>query len=46
MHFLLISDKGASMEKTFNYTGVCIPGKHYMSDTTKRINALLKLIEN
>ncbi|MDO5154380.1 MAG: AAA-like domain-containing protein [Eubacteriales bacterium] len=31
--------------KEFNVTGTCIPNKHYMVDTTDKINAIITLIE-
>lgn len=31
--------------KSFNTTGLCIPSKHYMVDTTNKINEIIKLIE-
>ncbi|WP_411682463.1 AAA family ATPase [Clostridium thailandense] len=34
------------MEKKFNVTGTCIPRKHYMVDTTEKINKIIKLIDN
>ena len=33
------------MIKNFNVTGTCIPGKHYMVDTSAKINSALKAIE-
>jgi hypothetical protein len=33
------------MMKRFNITGVCVPGKHYMADTSNKITAVLKMIE-
>ena len=32
--------------KEFNTTGLCVPNKHYMVDMTKKINEIVKLIEN
>ena len=32
--------------KKFNTTGLCIPNKHYMVDTTNKINKIVKLIED
>lgn len=32
--------------KKFNTTGLCIPDKHYMVDTTDKINEIVKLIED
>ncbi len=31
--------------KEFNYTGTCVPEKHYMVDTTNKINEMINLIE-
>ena len=33
------------MKKEFNDTGTCILGKHYMVDTTAKLDATLELIE-
>jgi hypothetical protein len=33
------------MEQEFNDTGNCIPSKHYMVDTSKKIQQILPLIE-
>ena len=33
------------MQKKFNITGVCIPGKHYMVDTSAKIAAIKTMIE-
>ena len=38
------AQKGECM-KSFNTTGLCIPSKHYMVDTTNNINEIVKLIE-
>jgi len=32
--------------KRFNYTGTCIPEKHYMVDTTKKIDQIINLIDD
>ena len=32
--------------KKFNTTGLCIPNKHYMVDTTNKIDKIIKLIED
>ena len=32
-------------KKRFNTTGTCIPEKHYMADTTDKINQIIRLIE-
>jgi len=32
--------------KKFNITGLCIPEKHWMADTSKKIDKILELIEN
>lgn len=34
------------MKKKFNDTGLCIPEKHYMADTSEKIEAILKLVED
>ncbi|MFT8344000.1 MAG: AAA family ATPase, partial [Clostridium beijerinckii] len=34
------------MGKKFNITGTCIPDKHYMVDTSNKIEKILKLIDN
>lgn len=34
------------MGKRFNVTGTCIPNKHYMVDTSKKIDKIIKLIDN
>ena len=31
--------------KEFNYTGTCIPGKHYMVDVSNKLNQIIKLID-
>ena len=33
-------------EKEFNVTGICVPAKHYMVDTSKKTLRILTLIEN
>ena len=34
------------MTKKFNYTGTCIPGKHYIVDTSKKLEKIIiNLIE-
>ena len=33
------------MRKKFNITGTCIPNKHYMVDTSNKIDKIIKLIE-
>jgi Predicted AAA-ATPase. len=33
------------MGKKFNVTGTCIPNKHYMVDTSNKMNKIIKLIE-
>ncbi|MEG3041417.1 MAG: AAA family ATPase, partial [Clostridium sp.] len=32
------------MEKKFNITGTCIPNRHYMVDTSNKIEKVMKLI--
>jgi hypothetical protein len=34
------------MKKKFNDTGLCIPERHYMADTSEKIAAILKLVED
>ena len=31
--------------KRFNYTGTCIPEKHYIADTSKKIEKITKMID-
>ena len=31
--------------KRFNYTGTCIPEKHYIADTSKKIEKIIKMID-
>lgn len=33
------------MKKDFNTTGTCIPGKHYMADTSKKITKIKELVD-
>ncbi len=33
------------MQKEFNDTGLCIPSRHYMVDTSKKLNKIINLIE-
>ena len=33
------------MKREFNYTGLCIPGRHYMADTSEKIGEIVRLIE-
>lgn len=33
------------MAKRFNYTGTCIPGRHYMVDTSAKIDRIIELVE-
>ncbi len=33
------------MEREFNDTGLCVPGRHYMADTSGKIESILRLIE-
>ncbi len=33
------------MEREFNDVGACIPGQHYMADTSEKIEAIIRLIE-
>ena len=37
--------KGQTMQKEFNDTGLCIPHKHYMVDTTSKLKKVITLIE-
>ena len=32
------------MKKKFNITGLCIPGKHYMVDTSAKIDVILEMV--
>ena len=41
----LLDSEGEYM-KEFNTTGLCVPNKHYMADTTDKINEIVKLVEN
>ena len=34
------------MNKKFNITGLCVPEKHYMVDTSNRINEIAKMVED
>ncbi|MEN0051427.1 MAG: AAA family ATPase, partial [Bacteroidota bacterium] len=34
------------MEKKFTITGVCIPEKHYMSDTSEKMAQVMKMVED
>jgi hypothetical protein len=33
------------MTKEFNVTGVCFPDKHYMVNTSEKLNAIMNLVE-
>jgi len=33
------------MRKKFNDTGLCVPGRHYMADTSKKIGEIARLVE-
>ena len=33
------------MRKRFNVTGTCIPGRHYMVDTSYKLDTIIELIE-
>jgi len=33
------------MQKEFNITGLCVPGKHYMVDTSRKISAVKAMVE-
>ncbi len=33
------------MQREFNDTGLCIPGRHYMVDISKKIETIIHLIE-
>lgn len=37
---------GCNKMKKFNVTGVCIPEKDYMVDTTPKLNQIIRMIEN
>jgi len=34
------------MKKEFNYTLICIPDKHYMVNTSNKIEQVMKLVED
>ncbi len=34
------------MRKKFNDVGLCIPEKHYMADTSEKIHAILRMVED
>jgi len=34
------------MAKRFNITGTCIPAKHYMADVNKKLQAILRMVED
>ena len=34
-----------TMKKKFNDTGLCVPHRHYMADTSKKIEQIIRLIE-
>ncbi len=34
------------MAKRFNITGTCIPAKHYMADVSKKLQAILRMVED
>ena len=33
------------MQKEFNDTGLCIPDRHYMADTSHKLESIIRLIE-
>lgn len=33
------------MKKEFNDTGLCVPGRHYMADTSRKIEDIIRLVE-
>lgn len=33
------------MEREFNDTGLCVPGRHYMADTSEKIRKIIRLVE-
>ncbi|MCP4107575.1 MAG: AAA family ATPase [Desulfobacteraceae bacterium] len=33
------------MQKKFNDTGLCVPNRHYMADTSKKIDQIIQLVE-
>lgn len=43
---IITEDGGNFMLKKFNVTGTCIPNKHYIVDTSKKIDKIIKLINN
>jgi hypothetical protein len=40
-----VFNEESMMQKEFNDTGLCIPGRHYMVDTSKKIERILHLID-
>ncbi len=34
-----------TMKKKFNDTGLCVPHRHYMADTSEKIEQIIRLIE-
>ena len=33
------------MRKKFNDTGLCVPGRHYMADTSRKIEQIIRFVE-
>ncbi len=38
-------ERGLTMKKRFNDTGLCLPGRHYMVDISEKTGKILKMIE-
>ena len=36
---------GLNIMKRFNYTGTCIPERHYMADTSNKIEKIIKMVD-
>ena len=36
---------GLNIMKRFNYTGTCIPERHYMADTSKKIEKIIEMVD-
>lgn len=43
---ILVYGTGDRMKKRFNTTGICIPGKHYMVDTSDKIGQIVEMVDN
>jgi len=42
--FDILFAAGETMQKKFNITGVCVPGKHYMVDISEKISAIETMV--